>query len=376
MVALTLAAALAALPSAAAAKRADVMTRNLYLGSGLSKATDAKNVDQLVDAAGEILRNVDANNFPVRAKGLAAEIRGKNPDLVGLQEVALWRTGPCTANPLDKTASTVRYDYLKLLMKELNRGVKRAKRYRVVVAKDEFDFEVWVNQDGDRKTAAEGCPFGSELNGRLTMRDVIIARRSKVKTRNAKSGTFSTLLQVKPADIPVDVTRGWTSTDARVRGGKWFRFVNVHFEAFDNAQKNPTNQGTEVGNGEVRLAQAKELIADGGPANGKRVVLVGDLNSDTATPIKPGDELAHSWLIQNGFENRDTSTPLSCCLNTELLAVDQGGKLSDFDHQVDHVMTGTPKRVKLRRSSVTGLEPRNGFWNSDHAGIFSRLNIR
>ena len=39
-------------------------------------------------------------------------------------------------------------------------------------------------------------------------------------------------------------------------------------------------------------------------------------------------------------------------------------------------MTGTPDRVKLRRSAVTGLKPRRGFWNSDHAGVFSRLNVR
>jgi len=32
--------------------------------------------------------------------------------------------------------------------------------------------------------------------------------------------------------------------------------------------------------------------------------------------------------------------------------------------------------VFLRHSEVTGLEPVNGFWNSDHAGVFSRLRLR
>ena len=45
-------------------------------------------------ANGQIVRDVDTNNFPVRAKGLAQEILDKRPDLVGLQEVALWRNGP------------------------------------------------------------------------------------------------------------------------------------------------------------------------------------------------------------------------------------------------------------------------------------------
>ena len=377
--ALTIVAAIAAVPSTAAAKKGDVdvMTRNLYLGSGLSGATGASSFQELVNEAGVILKNVDANNFPVRAKGLAQEIRSQSPDLVGLQEATLWRTGPCTANPLDRTASTVRYDYVKLLLKELNRGKKKSQKYRVVVAKDEFDFEVYVNEDGNEQTSAEGCPFGAELNGRQTMRDVILARGKNVKTKNPSSGSFETVLQVKPGGLAIDVTRGWTAVDAKIKGKKgspWFRFVNVHFEAFDNQTSNPTNQGTEVGNGEVRLAQAKELIA--GPARGDRVILVGDLNSDSATPLKPGDELAHSWLIQNGFENRDTAKPLSCCLNSDLLAVDAGGKLADFDHQVDHIMTGTPSKVKLRKSRVTGLKPQRGYWNSDHAGVWSRLNVR
>src|SRR3712207_3957673 len=100
--ALTLTAALAAIPSTAAAKKGDVtvMTRNVYLGSGLSGATGAASLQELVNAAGVILKNVDANDFPVRAKGLAQEIRSVNPHLVGLQEATLWRTGPCTADPL------------------------------------------------------------------------------------------------------------------------------------------------------------------------------------------------------------------------------------------------------------------------------------
>jgi hypothetical protein len=39
-------------------------------------------------------------------------------------------------------------------------------------------------------------------------------------------------------------------------------------------------------------------------------------------------------------------------------------------------MTDTPNRIKLLTSSVTGLQPVNGFWNSDHAGVFSKLRFR
>jgi hypothetical protein len=120
----------------------NVMTRNLYLGADLTPAIEAKGLGEFTAATGKILRDVTANDFPVRAKGLAQEILKKSPDLVGLQEVALWRTGPPSLDPLlsgsPPTATSVRYDYLQLLLDQLNKGKKR---YRVAVANDEFDFE-------------------------------------------------------------------------------------------------------------------------------------------------------------------------------------------------------------------------------------------
>ena len=36
-------------------------------------------------------------------------------------------------------------------------------------------------------------------------------------------------------------------------------------------------------------------------------------------------------------------------------------------------MTDDPDDIELRSSTVTGLQPVNGFWSSDHAGLFSAL---
>jgi len=287
--------AVALLPATAGAApnrpHVSVMSRNVYLGADLELGVRATGLQGLVDAAGSILNQVDANDFPVRARGLAAEILAKKPDLVGLQEVALWRTAPCTENPLPPRATHVRYDYLKLLMSHLNRGKSR---YRVAIAQPEFDFEVYANTDGNEATAMPGCPFGSELNGRLTMRDVILVRVRRVTTSNARGGHFRTVLQLTPGGVSVDVTRGWTRVDVKVAGAARFRFVNTHLEAFDNQTADPTNTGADVGNGAIREAQAGELIAHGGPASGRLpVILVGDLNSDKRTEVKPGDALAY-----------------------------------------------------------------------------------
>ena len=75
------------------------------------------------------------------------------------------------------------------------------------------------------------------------------------------------------------------------------------------------------------------------------------------------------------MRERSTHKPLGCCLDTSLLPVADGGAASQFDHKVDHIMTRDPKQVKLVNSSVTGRSPQNGFWDSDHAGLFSTLKI-
>jgi endonuclease/exonuclease/phosphatase family metal-dependent hydrolase len=335
---------------------ANVMTRNLYLGADLTPAILAPTLPEFIAANGQILREVTANNFPVRAKGLAKEILKAKPDLVGLQEVALWRTAPVNFEVLTKgpSATTVRYDYLAELLAELNKGPDR---YEVVVVQNEFDLEAPGDEDGNPETG----PLGADINGRLTMRDVILARRGAgVDTKNAQSANFTTNLVVPVAGVPVTVKRGWTATDARVRGTGWFRFVNTHLEAFQPL---------------IRQAQAAELVAPTGPATSDLpVVLLGDLNSDDDT-VEGADRLAYETLLAAGMVERSTADPLSCCLKSSLLEVGKGGSEADFDHQVDHIMTRDPEVVTLVDSDVSGIQPVNGFWNSDHAGVFSALRF-
>jgi endonuclease/exonuclease/phosphatase family metal-dependent hydrolase len=360
------------LPGAAVAKQkvhhdngkgkvVSTMTRNVYLGANLTPAIGAESLDELVAANGQILREVTLNDFPTRAKGLAQEILAVKPDLVGLQEVALWRTGPPSLAPLQTgpSATTVRYDYLQLLLDQLNKGPDR---YEVVVVQNEFDLEAPADENevaGDGP-AIQGIP-DAEINGRLTMRDVILARTSGgVHTANPQSANFKTLLPVEILGAKLPIARGWTATDAKVRGSGWFRFVNTHLEAFEP---------------NIRAAQAAELVAPGGPATGSLpVVLVGDLNSDDDT-VTGDDRLAYNLLLSAGFVELSTADPLSCCLESSLLAEGAGGSVADFDHQVDHIMTNDPQRVSLEDSGVTGLLPVNGFWSSDHAGVFSTLRF-
>ena len=87
-----------------------VMTRNVYLGGDINRpvvAARGKSAGEALAALGqanEQLRAiVDQTDFRVRSRLLAAEIAAARPDLVGLQEVALWRKGPLEL-ALDRSA--------------------------------------------------------------------------------------------------------------------------------------------------------------------------------------------------------------------------------------------------------------------------------
>jgi endonuclease/exonuclease/phosphatase family metal-dependent hydrolase len=343
--------------------RVKVMTRNIYLGADLGPGLAATTPEQFFTANGGILRQVTRTNFPLRAKALAAEILRNHPDLIGLQEVALWRTAPPSLDPIANgpSATTVRYDFLQLLLNELNR---HKQRYRAVVVQPEFDFEAPANENGVAGDGPGGLLANTELNGRLTMRDVILARNKTTWTTNPRAGHFTNLLNVTVSGIPIAVTRGWTTVDAKVKHSRWFHFVNTHLEAFDDESVVPS----------IRAQQAGELVAPGGPARAfpLPVILVGDLNSDRDTEVQPGDAQAYNVMAGAGFVNRDTSNPLSCCLSDPNLV---GGSLADFDHKVDHVMTSSPNLVQLQRAVVVGLGKVNGLFPSDHAGIVSTLRV-
>lgn len=367
-----------------------VMTRNLYLGADLSPALQASNVNDAVDAAYQIEQQVHRTQFPsVRAAELAAEIKKQKPDIVGLQEGAWWRTGPydlgaVTSGPKATQTDPLGGDFLTDLLTQLNKGGKGKKgsasaakkksksvQYRVAVVKPEFDFELPVNQGSGGLGA---CPAQCH-NERLTMRDAILVKKG-VKTSSATAGTFNTLLRVKVGGvINVDVTRGWAGVNAKV-AGKRVHVVDSHLEAFDSAANNTGSDGKTYPKGGIREAQAKQLVAPGGPTSSKLpTILLGDFNSDSPVhgdQVDPGDALAYRALLANGWSERAfTPPPFGCCL--------QDANLSDpstagITHRVDHIMSNS-KKIKFKKGGLTTTYA-NGLWSSDHFGLWSRLQVK
>jgi endonuclease/exonuclease/phosphatase family metal-dependent hydrolase len=351
--------------------RVTVMSRNLYLGADLGPAVNAASIGDAIDAAGTILNDVDASNFPERSKLLAAEIAKAKPDLVGLQEAALWRDqvpSDYTATP----ATHVRYDFLQELLDALK---DEGADYKVAVVQDEFDQELPADTDHNDATGSGPLAvYGADIDGRLTMRDAILVRKgSRVKVSKPDMGQFTNRYTVNLGGVvPISVKRGWVSVDAKVKGSKKtkgakFHFVDTHLESF--------------GDPSIREAQARELFASGGPLQTKQqLIMVGDINSGSPADhigpgfTTPGDEGAYNALT-NDFGLTNLGTRQTCCYPDVFQPI-----IGDyrFDHTVDHVFA-KPK-VRQLDAFVTGTDPTvtgaGGVVASDHGGLVSELKLK
>ncbi|MBQ0897687.1 endonuclease/exonuclease/phosphatase family protein [Micromonospora sp. U56] len=320
------------------------MTRNLYLGGDLTPSIGAPTTGAFLAANSALFSHVGLVNFPARAKLLAREITENKPDLVGLQEVALWRTG--TFGDLAAPATDVRYDYLALLMGELSRS---GHPYDIAVVQAEADLE-----------APAGGPHF--LDVRLTMRDVILVRHGgRVQVTDSSSGTFANNLTFTLAATggTVTSTRGWTAVDV-VHGQRPFRFVNTHLEAFHPG---------------VRVLQARELLAGPLATAPGDVILAGDLNTGPDLPVAE-NRLAYAALVAGGM--RDT---------WEILHPDEPGYTAGLGDDLNQPADAVEHRIDmvLFRGAVVPVsalifgnerQTPDGRWASDHLGYLAVLALR
>ena len=351
----------AAAQAAAKAPTVTVMTRNLFLGADLSPAIGAATIPEAIDGAGTVWNELQSTKYAERVVPLAREIKASKADLVGLQEVALWRkqtpsdggAKPISPLPGATPATAVEIDFLALLRAQLGSS------YKVAVTQQEFDAELPVDVDKNDATGTGPlASFGADFDARLTLRNVILIRKgSKVKLGKTRAGNYTHRYVPNVGGIKIPVDRGWTSVEASI-GKRKFRFVNTHLEAY--------------GDPKIREAQAKELTK--GPLKtSEQVLFVGDLNSGDKQdhePEKPGDELAFAALTKFGFKNNGARQ--SCCFANLF----EPAQL--FTHTVDHVLS--KPGLKTVKASITGHDAGertpSGLWPSDHGGVVSTVRLR
>jgi endonuclease/exonuclease/phosphatase family metal-dependent hydrolase len=344
LVVLTAAAPGAGAAPAASERQVTAMSYNLYLGANLQPLFGAtpETVAGLAQAVWDHVEQVD---FRIRAQAIARLIDGSDPDVVGLQEVALWERGPTPA------ALAPVYDYQQILLDAL---AARGERYRAVSTSHNF--------------RSPAVPLAGGGVARFTDRDVILVRDGQpgpaLRVTNPRDGRFLARIPVpSPLFAGAAVVRGWTSVDVTVRG-KSFRFVDTHLEAYSAT---------------VRNLQAAEL-AGRLAVSPLPVVLVGDLNSpptDTSGAygiLTAVLGLRDAWTAVHGPEGGYTSG------QTDDLDLPE----SRLDHRIDYVLY-RPGRIRAVAADVVGEEQVDrtpptpeapfGLWPSDHAGVVATLRL-
>ncbi len=328
-----------------------VMTRNVYVGADVNSVLGVT-LGEIPVAVAQFFAHVQETNFAERARAMADEIESAGPDLVALQEVALFRIqspGDYLDGERSPNAEEVAQDFLSMLMQELN---VRELRYRVV--------NVVENADIELPATTNGRDF---FDLRLTDRDVILARR-EVQVNRSEAHHFETNLPLPLVDSkgdPLPLLRGFGTVAATVRGLS-LTFVNTHLETAAFA--------------DVQVAQAEELIGAVRNIEGP-VVLAGDFNSaapGAATPVL--DTETYGMMAAAYTDAYLAAEPgevgYTCCQAADLTNVD-----SQLAWRIDQIWHDD--RTDALLATVLGDEPADrtpgGLWPSDHAGVAALLRI-
>jgi endonuclease/exonuclease/phosphatase family metal-dependent hydrolase len=308
-----------------------VATYNLYLGADLMTLFTA--MGNPGPAVAGIFRDVQASDPPARMDAVAAQLATAPPELIALQEVALWRT----QQPADGTASPamdVRFDFLQLVVDGLAR---RGLTYTIAAVRTNSDVE------------ATGDAAGGAVDVRFTDRDAILVREG-VSPGATSQNDFEVVLKV-PTSTPlgtVSVRRGWVALD--VLG---LRFLNTHLEAAADP---------------IRDAQAAQLLVD--TTSTQPIVVIGDFNF--APGSLPYDSFRGALYEDKWPEAAPNDPGPTCCQAADLRNAE-----SMLSERIDLVWTrgGDFRAVAGDRMGETPADKTaSGLWPSDHAGV--RLTLQ
>jgi len=320
-----------------------VMSRNVYVGADLTQLFNGSPFDIPQNMA-KVFKRVKKTDFNERAAALADEIQANKPLLVGLQEVALWRTQTPADGPLTD-AQDVAFDFLQILTDEL---ASRGLHYQVLSVFNGFDLEI-------------PATFSSGLKDvRFTDRDAILGRvTGHFSYSNIQKHEFSAQVSVSTGFFgDVNYPRAWESVDVKsMDTNKKFRFVNTHLEVLSPF---------------VNQDQADELLNDPLDTN-LPVVLAGDLNAAPNDPFTDTYELLTDANLHDAWhEEHPGSAGFTCCQDAKLLNVE-----SQLSHRIDYVFFGGA--ISIRAAKLVGQDQTDrtpsGLWPSDHAGIVAKLTL-
>jgi endonuclease/exonuclease/phosphatase family metal-dependent hydrolase len=302
-----------------------VATYNLYLGADLSRLFEVADADGLAAAVAVVRSQLDGTRFEERAAAVAALLARERPDLVGLQEVSRWTSGPTGFERVD-------VDVLPTLLAAAEAA---GAGYDAHVVNENFTGAMPVSE--------------SDWVGLVGANVTLVRRDGPVEVVGEATGRYATGHDVVTGleGVTFPIVRSWGRVDVRVDGVP-LRFVNTHTEAYD---------------GPARDAQRDECLAANADVEGP-VVVVGDFNT-TPDLVGVPEPWVDAWTAGEG----------------DGFTFGQDGDLANDEsgmrERIDYVFV---RDAEVRRTETFGdrQEDRSTphrLWPSDHAGVVADLRL-
>jgi endonuclease/exonuclease/phosphatase family metal-dependent hydrolase len=319
-----------------------VMTYNIFEGTEFVPILSVINnpnasISDFQTAVTSTIDEVQNSNPVLRAQLIANEISNVGPDLLGLQEVAVW------------TFNGQQIDLGQLILEDLGG------QYTVVATAPEFQLAI------------------PQFNVEFQDQELILARvdeltSGKLAIIDNQAGHYNAQVPLPAVSMlglsASSLTRGWAYVDARLNGTP-FRFVTTHLE-------DGTNKLSPLF-ALVQALQASELVH--GPAvSAGPVIMAGDFNTVANNPASP-TFLTYLLILANGFTDAWLRTHpfqrgLTCCQEDLTSATSELTQRLDLVLTRDHIAILGTQVVGNHLDTITNL---GSSWPSDHAALKSTL---
>jgi len=334
-----------------------VQTYNVYLGTNLDPLLAATTQQDFLVAAVRAYAELQQTDFPARAGKIADQIAKVRPDVVGLEEVAIWSvSAPYDPATGQGAPAVVQYDFLRLIIDSL---AARHLPYDSASVVRTSDVSAPVPTAFDQS----GNPTAFALV-RFQDGDGILVRRG-IHWRDARNAKYQAYIPLNMLGTQTGLYRGWCSVKVTA-AEKTFTFVASHLEAED---------------GGINYLQAQELLGILDKVHGP-VIWTGDFNSGpgVTSDFAPTYALVTSagftdlWPVAHPKDPGLTNGPLD-----GVGALDASGVLVPypsltFTTRIDLVLLRDRfGRARDVRAAIFGNQPGDrtpaGLWPSDHASV-------